>query len=268
MKTLKVGAPNGAIAVHESEGLGPPAVLIHGNSSSSRAFLRQLDGPLGKRFRLVAVDLPGHGASDDAADPAAYSLPGHARAVRAVVEALGLGNAYFIGWSLGGHVALEMAPDLPKARGFLIFGTPPLSSSGSTRGAFLPNPAMKYPFKEIIEGGEASAYLAAFFRPGFADIPPFFLDDILRTDRRARSGLTSNRGYRDEVVIVRDLRAPLAVLHGREETIVDGRYFATLVMPTLWRKAVQTIARAGHTPQWEAPEAFDALVEAFIQDTA
>jgi hypothetical protein len=56
-------------------------VLIHGNSSSSRAFSRQLDGPMGKRFRLVAVDLPGHGASDDAKDPGAYSLPGHARAI-------------------------------------------------------------------------------------------------------------------------------------------------------------------------------------------
>ena len=90
MKTFKVEAPSGAIAVRESEGRGPAAVLIHGNSSSSRAFSRQLDGPMGKRFRLVAVDLPGHGASDNAKDPGAYSLPGHARAIRAVVDALGL----------------------------------------------------------------------------------------------------------------------------------------------------------------------------------
>jgi pimeloyl-ACP methyl ester carboxylesterase len=31
---------------------------------------------------------------------------------------------------------------------------------------------------------------------------------------------------------------------------------------------VQTIPRAGHTPQWETPEAFDALIEAFIAETA
>src|SRR5271155_2608648 len=110
MKTSKVEAPNGAIAVRESEGRGPAAVLIHGNSSSSRAFSRQLDGPVGKRLRLVAVDLPGHGASDDAKDPSAYSLPGHARAVRSVVETLGLDDARLVGWSLGGHIALEMAP--------------------------------------------------------------------------------------------------------------------------------------------------------------
>ena len=86
MKTRKIDAPNGALAVHESAGRGPPVVLIHGNSSSSRVFSRQLDGPLGQRFRLIAVDLPGHGASDDAEDPSAYSLPGHGRAVRAVLE--------------------------------------------------------------------------------------------------------------------------------------------------------------------------------------
>jgi pimeloyl-ACP methyl ester carboxylesterase len=69
MRTRKIDTPNGALAVHESAGQGPPVVLIHGNSSSSRVFSRQLDGPLGQRFRLIAVDLPGHGASDDAKDP-------------------------------------------------------------------------------------------------------------------------------------------------------------------------------------------------------
>jgi pimeloyl-ACP methyl ester carboxylesterase len=271
MKTFKIEAPNGAIAVCESDGRGPAVVLIHGNSSSSQAFSRQIDGPLGRRLRLVAVDLPGHGASGDAKDPSAYSLPGHARAVRAAVDALGLGEARFVGWSLGGHVALEMAPGLPKARGFLIFGTPPLTSRESMAEAFLPDPAMKFAFQEIIGRGEASVYLAAFFRPGFADIARFFLDDILRTDGRARSGLAANAangGYRDEVAVVRDLKVPLAVLHGADERLVNGRYFASLVMPTLWRGGVQTIAGAGHTPQWETPAAFDALVEAFVADTA
>ncbi len=271
MKTFKVEAPNGAIAVRESEGRGPAAVLIHGNSSSSRAFSRQLDGPIGKRLRLVAVDLPGHGASDDAKDPGAYSLPGHARAIRAVVGALGLEQALFVGWSPGGHVALEMAPDLRSARGFVIFGTPPLTSREGMGGAFLPNPAMKFTFQESLDRGEASAYLAAFFRPGFADIPRFFLDDILRTDGRARSGLAANAangGYRDEIAVVRDLKVPLAVLHGADEQLVNGHYFASLVMPTLWRGAVQTIPAAGHTPQWETPEAFDALIEAFIAEMA
>ena len=96
MKTQKIDTPNGPIAVQVSAGQGPPVVLIHGNSSSSPAFSRQLEEQLGREHRLVAVDLPGHGKSADAKDPSAYSLPGHARAVRAVVEALGIDEAHFV----------------------------------------------------------------------------------------------------------------------------------------------------------------------------
>ena len=271
MKTQKIDTPNGAIAVHESAGQGPAVVLIHGNSSSSRAFSRQLEGPLGRRLRLVAVDLPGHGESADAKDPSAYSLPGHARAVRAALDALGIDEAHFVGWSLGGHIALEMAPDLRKPRGFVIFGTPPLTSGEAMSEAFLPNPAMKFPFQENLDDVEASAYVAAFFRPGYADIPPFFLDDVLRTDGRARGNLGASLvpgGARDEGAVVRDLKAPLAVLHGGEEQLVNGRYFDSVAMPTLWRGLVQIIPDAGHTPQWETPQIFDALIEAFVMETA
>jgi pimeloyl-ACP methyl ester carboxylesterase len=220
VKTRMIDAPNGAIAVHESRGQGPAAMLIHGNSSSSHAFSRQLDGPLGERFRLVAVDLPGYGASDNATDPSAYSLPGHARAVRAAAEALGLTDARFVGSSLGGHVVLEMAPDLPGTRGFLIFGTPPIGFPPPQRGeAFHLNPAMATVFAERIDRDQAAGLVASMFKPGFADVPPFFVEDALRADRRARKRLGASLapgGFRDEVAVVRDLKAPLAVLHGAE----------------------------------------------------
>ncbi len=269
MKGYRIDAPNGAIAVRESTGQGPAVVLIHGNSSSSRAFSRQLDGRLGERFRLVAIDLPGHGLSDDAKD-GAYSLKGHAHAVRAVVDTLELAQARFVGWSLGGHAALEMAPDLPEARGFVIFGTPPLAFPPAFGEAFHRHPALRFASMPTIDRDQATAYVASFFRPGFADIPPFFLEDVLRADGRARGGVAASLGrggYRDEAVIVRQLEAPLAVLHGADDALINGAYFASLALPTLWRGAVQMIPGAGHAPQWETPQAFDALIEAFIEET-
>ena len=242
-------------------------MLIHGNSSSSRSFSRQLDGPLGKRFRLVAVDLPGHGESDDAKDPSAYSLPGHARAVRAVVDALGLHEARFVGWSLGGHVALEMAPDLKEPRGFVNSGAPPLAVPLATSEAFLPNPAMQFTFQGKGRQRRGVRLRRHVFQAWLCGHPPFFLEDVLRTDGRARSNLGASIGSgeaRDEVAIVRDLKIPLAVLHGDEEQLVKGRYFGSVAMPTLWRGAVQIIPGAGHAPQWETPEAFDAIVEVFV----
>jgi hypothetical protein len=101
---------------------------------------------------------------------------------------------------------------------------------------------MKATFRGSIDSLEASAYVAALFRPRFADIPPFFLDDVLRTDGRARSNLGASirtGGVRNEGAVVRDLKVPLAVLHGGEEQLVNGGYFASVPMPTLWRGAVQ-----------------------------
>jgi pimeloyl-ACP methyl ester carboxylesterase len=66
---------------------------------------------------------------------------------------------------------------------------------------------------------------------------------------------------------VRSLKVPLAILHGGQEQLINGVYIASLAMPTLWRGAVQTIPSAGHAPQWETPQAFDALLEAFIVET-
>ena len=270
MQTRMIETPNGRIAAHASAGEGPAAVLLHGNSSSSRAFSKQLDGPLGERFRLVAIDLPGHGASDDKKDPALYSIRNQALSLRAAIDALGLADARFVGWSLGGHFALELAPELPEARGFFVFGTPPLSVPPAMQLAFRPNPAMGAGFAERISREQAAAYVNSFFAPGFTDIAAFFIEDALRTDGRARAGIGAaigSGGYQDEIIIARDLSAPLAVVHGAEDQLVNGAYFAAVTMPTLWRGAVQTIPGAGHAPQWETPQAFDGLLEAFLEET-
>ena len=43
------------------------------------------------------------------------------------------------------------------------------------REPFLPDPAMKFSLQEGLDSDDASAYVAAFFKPGFADIPPLYL---------------------------------------------------------------------------------------------
>ena len=214
---------------------GPAIVLIHGNSSSARAFSRRLEGPLGEWFRLIAIDLPGHGASSDVEDSKVYSLPGYARVVRAVLDALGVSGPRFVGWSMGGHILLEMAPELPEARGFLVIGTPPVALP-PIGGEFFASPDPHAIYAEHLERNRATAFVASFFAPGFGDVPSFFLDDVLRTDGRARKflGASLMSGlYRDEVAVVREFKAPLAVLHGTEDQRINGAYIASLSMPTL-----------------------------------
>jgi len=55
-KTTLYHTPNGALAVHQSSGDGPPIVLLHSNSTSARAFSRQLEGSLGRRRRKRSAE--------------------------------------------------------------------------------------------------------------------------------------------------------------------------------------------------------------------
>ncbi|HWV96905.1 MAG TPA: alpha/beta hydrolase [Xanthobacteraceae bacterium] len=271
MKTTTLESHAGKIVCHESDGTGRTLVLVHGNSASSKAFAKQFESPLGRTHRVIAFDLPGHGDSDNATDPAAtYNMPGYARVLRDVVKQLGAEDAVFAGWSLGGHIVLEAAPDLPRAKGFAIFGTPPLGFPPAMEQAFLPTPAMAFTFTPELNEEQARAYVAAAFRPGVADLPPQMIADVLRTDGRARAQLALSigpNGFRDEVAIVAQLKQPLAVLHGADEQLINGAYFDTLKMPTLWRGKVQVIDNAGHLPQWEQADKFNALMDAFVSET-
>lgn len=88
---------------------GEPIVFLHGFSQSYLSFLAQLQDPqLRSRYRLVALDLRGHGASGKPWLREAYA--GHlpwARDVRAVVDALQLSAPVIVGWSFGGFVAMD-----------------------------------------------------------------------------------------------------------------------------------------------------------------
>jgi pimeloyl-ACP methyl ester carboxylesterase len=118
---IREGSPTGGnagAAVHK-----PLAVLVHGVTSSSRTWWRV--GPVlaGRGFRVVAVDLPGHGASPrTAAGLSAADLAADvAETVDGPVELL-------VGHSLGALVALELVAARPGFARRLVLEDPPGSS--------------------------------------------------------------------------------------------------------------------------------------------
>jgi pimeloyl-ACP methyl ester carboxylesterase len=268
METKTYSILHHPIAISQSGTGGPAMVLCHGNSTSSRIFQKQFEGVLAQKFRLVAFDYPGHGRSANASDAQDYALPDLADVLLEVVRQLDLDNAIFIGFSLGGHVVLEASDRLPQAKGFMIYGTPPVGKPPAMDRAFLPHPSMGLLFKGSLTAEEAEQLESGSFSPG-AHTPPQFVEDCLRTDPVWRGAFGESIGqgrFRDEVEVVRSLHQPLAILHGENEQLVNIDYLRRLTMPTLWRGAVQVVPNAGHALHWEAPEAFAELVQAFAAE--
>lgn len=261
---IQLGAQS--VAYLQSAGAKRPIVVVHGNSCSSRAWERQFEGPLAAKYRLIAIDLPGHGHSSHAAVPETdYSVTGYSRILAEFADRMELKNAIFVGWSLGGHVVLEAASDLPMASGLMICGAPPVSKAqdgfagfkGLVAAAFDPAPS----------DAEIDAFVTHLFAPHFSDVPRFFAADFRNTDGAARAwlGASMQQGlFKDEVAIVGEgLRIPLAIACGKEEQVIDLDYLKRLKAPTLWRREVQLIAGAGHAIQWEQAQAFDKLLDDF-----
>jgi len=257
------------IAYSTSTGSGRPVILVHGNSSSAATWRGLLEGPFGQRYRCLALDLPGHGQSPAAADPAAYSLPGYAAMLADFAERLDAQDAVIVGWSLGGHIAIEAAPALPGAAGFVVFGTPPVGTAAQLAEAFLPNPAMNVGFTAAVSPDEARAYASSFVAEGSGLPLDDFVADVLRTDGAARAGLMASIGagrFADQVAIATTLGRPLAILHGEGEQLVSLDYLRQLSIRALWRGEVQLIPGAGHAVHQEALDQFAGLLEDFIGD--
>lgn len=128
-------------------------ILIHGNSACKEVF-SPLYQSLKDKYRIIAIDLPGHGESDDASEPdKQYSLTACSQVIRDVVKSLNLPNYYIMGWSLGGHIAIETLDD-PYLKGIIISGTPPieLSAEGFKKG-FYETMKLEYLPEELKDGG-------------------------------------------------------------------------------------------------------------------
>ena len=103
---------------YRESGSGQTLILLHGSPGSSGNFDRML-APLADHFRVVAVDLPGFGASTKWLDD--YSIKAHARYVLALMDELNIDRAHVLGFSLGSGVALHMVELAPQRVASLIF---------------------------------------------------------------------------------------------------------------------------------------------------
>ncbi|MBN8280269.1 MAG: alpha/beta hydrolase [Gammaproteobacteria bacterium] len=82
---------------------GPPIVLIHGYSQTYAVFSPQFGSELAARYRLLALDLRGHGCSGKPAEPAAYAPKAWAGDIAALLAAKRVVRPLLVGWSAGGY---------------------------------------------------------------------------------------------------------------------------------------------------------------------
>jgi pimeloyl-ACP methyl ester carboxylesterase len=269
-----VTLPDGAEVNYVEAGAGFPVVLIHGFGYSHHTW-RFNQPALAGRYRAVALDLPGFGASARTRLPR-FAIRTQARAVRDFIRELGIDRAHVVGHSLGGTIALRLALDHPEAVARLVVVDSPLTAArfpyGLLRRAAGLGPVGPAVFKALFYYGFASGYL---LRSGLAR--SYGPDPVPEGLPAYFEGLYRVRGSADTLVAILksppvdpyleadlpDLRVPLLAVWGGADRVVPPRV-ADRLRQLVPAARVEVLPGAGHSPHETRPAEFNRLVLEFL----
>jgi pimeloyl-ACP methyl ester carboxylesterase len=268
MREMDVRVGTQRLSVLRHDGPRTAVLLIHGNSSCKEVFMSQAGALASAGFTVVAPDLPGHGKSDDAKKPrTTYSFPGYANVLADLMNNLGITRYHIVGWSLGGHVGLELWYRFSAVKSLLITGTPPipLSAQGASRG-FVASPLMDLAGKRTFDRSDIEAYGGAMLGQAL-DHRRRVARTVARTDGRARYWMLRNglagRGV-NQAMAVQKCTRQLAIIQGRVDPFVNIDYLRGLTYGNLWSGNL-VLLDAGHAPHWTKPRLFNHLMMSFLK---
>jgi pimeloyl-ACP methyl ester carboxylesterase len=266
-RTASVTTPDGVrLAAYEwGDPAGPEILFVHGLSQSALAWRRQMESPTLARFRGIAWDRRGHGASDKPLD-AAYYADGQrwSDELAAVIDGLALRRPTVVAWSDGGAIVAEYL----VRRGHARLAALALVGAATCAGSEHLGPALRTNAAGMTSGDLASNIAAtrAFVYGSFAHLPSRDeLETIIAYNmmvppqvRAAMLGRTSDAGAALERP---DL--PVLVVHGSDDKVAPpeaSRAMAARIPGA--RLAIYT--GIGHSPFREAAERFDRELAAFV----
>lgn len=240
---------------------GPIAVLIHGWSSSSFTWAPVIP-LLSRRYRCIAVDLPGFGKSPPPKRP---TIPGYADLIAALITQLSERPILLLGHSMGGQISTTLALRYPMLLERMVLLNPALSGRLSTRVNLLLAPHVlseRFRFMEwllYILSKTPLDYTDHLLKPSnFAERARVSEEDYqrIRADAR-RIGQGRVRAACYKAMLEGDLRGqlsrvepPALVIWGAEDNIVPLRDAG--VVAEEWPSAdLRLIPNAGHWPQFE-----------------
>jgi pimeloyl-ACP methyl ester carboxylesterase len=261
-----------------SLGSGEPAIVfVHGLAGSWQNWLENMPHFAAAGHRVVAFDLPGFGASEMPGEK--ISIPGYGRLVDALLDRLGIGPAVLVGNSMGGFIGAEVAIQFParverlvlvsaagltieyqrdeRILGAMRFGQRFLMAWGGFLAARSDAIARRPRSRELLlrlvvaHPDRLPAPLIAeqvrgARNPGFVDA----LDALTDYPIRARLG---------------EIGCPTLIVWGAQDRLVpvrDAAEFERLIPDA--RKVVWP--DTGHTAMLERPQAFNRLLEAFVDE--
>jgi pyruvate dehydrogenase E2 component (dihydrolipoamide acetyltransferase) len=257
LQTVQAGSS--VLRIGKTTGSGVPIVLLHGFGADLNNWLFNVEA-LSAVGPVIAIDLPGHGASSkDVADGSLHYL---SSAVGSALDALGETSVNLVGHSLGAAIAMRLALDRPDLARSLTLIAP----------AGLPGSEVSRDFLNDFVEAERTRDLRPVLEKLVADpalISRDMINDVLKF-KRLDGAQEALAALRERIIEGSDFHAlqsrlselPSAlVIASHDDAIIKGLDSATL--PAGWR--VAWIEGAGHMVHLEQAAAVNELILSVIR---
>lgn len=240
-----------------------PVVLLHGLGDSGDLWRHQR-AALAERYDVVAVDLPGHGASPPIAGRT--NLEEMARSVAATADELGLVRPVFVGLSMGGGVAQTLAvtrPDLVRALALVSTSS---EFRSATRERFLARAdrAEREGMAAVVD-----ETVPRWFTPTFGTEHPDEVErtraTVLATDPASFAAASRANAERNLTARLRSIACPVLFVAGDRDPADPERALR------IYRREIPTLRwhllpDASHLVPVERPAAFTHILTTFLAD--
>jgi 2-hydroxy-6-oxonona-2,4-dienedioate hydrolase len=263
------------IHLHEA-GSGQAIVFLHGSGPGASGWsnFQTNIGPLSENFRVLAVDMPGWGASDSP-PPADRD---HVEALLLLLDELGIEKAALVGNSMGGMTSIRAAVEHPSRVSHLI-----------TMGAPAPGQRIFSPggwsegMKVLIGGYEDPSQESFKKLVSVMAFDPKFASDELAAER-SRNALAQpehlknflegiGKGFMNGPMAafgrtasqLASITAPTLILHGRDDRTVHFENGLQLVA-SIPNARLVLVNRCGHWIQLEHADEFNRTVSDFVRN--
>lgn len=259
-------ASDGARIAYRDEGAGTPLVLLHGLMAHGGFFRAQAD--LARDFRVITVDLRGHGASAQAGErPTVEQL---AADVAALAGALDLHDAIGVGWSMGATVLWHVLSGPAAARfagAVVVDMTARVRNDEEWDLGLSPEAceARSLAIRDDFEAFAAQAGRNIFAEPIADDHGPladWASVEFARNEAAAIGSVWASLVRQDVRALLRRIEHPTLIVHGGRSKLYGDDTADHLVAALPDARAVR-FDRSGHAPHLEEPALFNRTLKDF-----
>jgi non-heme chloroperoxidase len=255
-------------AVETGNPRGRPIVFIHGFSQCGMAWRRQMHSELADSFRLVALDLRGHGLSEKPLEGYADSKM-WADDIHAVIRGLSLDHPVLCGWSYGPLVILDYIRHYGEddIRGVNFVGGVTKLGSDDAASVLAPDFLSLIPgfFSTDIQqciGAVTTLARMCFVRPQSDEEFYLTLGYNVSVPAYVRQGLFT-RSFDNDDLLPR-IRKPVLITHGDADAVVSVAVIDRQ-MKRITHAQKDVMANGGHACFWDEPAAYNQRLRKFVE---